>query len=797
MQNKRINKKERKCRHWQKEKMKDNENMGFMPKKIDIESMRERKKRDGITLDVAYPEVAKQLHPTKNGTLTANQIPKRWGKKVWWICDKGHEYEAVVSSRTGNTGGTGCPYCANIKILPGYNDLATTNPDIASEWNYAKNEGLKPNLVFAGSSKKMWWICDNGHEYEAAINSRKVHGCPICAGRRVLAGFNDLATLRPDLANEWHPTKNKVFPNALTISCDTKVWWICDKGHEYETSVKDRTRGGGCPICSNRKVVSGVNDLSTTHPHVAILWDYTKNIDYDIKTITFGMKHSVWWKCNTCGHEWKRQVVQMASKNSQCPNCLKNAPVQPLSVSHPELAKEWHPTKNIGFKNKKGEDASTPDVVTRGSSQKVWWLGNCGHEWQATIDNRVNNCKCPYCTNRKVLAGFNDLATKNPDIAKQWHPIKNGNLKPTDVFEKDNRSVWWLGECGHEWQTKISTRSTCGCPICSGKQILVGYNDLATIYPNLAAEWHPIKNGTLQPMDITYGNASKAWWLGQCGHEWEAKISCRRHGNGCPICAGRQVLPGFNDLATTHPDVTKTWHPTKNGSLNPTDVSYGQNKDVWWLCSDGHEWKSKISVRCKNGCPICSNFLIVPGINDLTTTNPELALEWHPTKNGTLKPTDVTYGSQKYAWWKCKEGHEWKCMISSRAKDGNGCPICSESRGEKSVRSVLKNLQIDFKEQYVFNDRFFNIKGRLKDDFAILKNHKVVATIEYHGEQHYRPIDFAGKGELWAKEQLIINQARDTTKTEYLQAHNIPQLIIPYWEYDNIATLVQNFISTL
>ena len=774
--------------------MKDNKNIGVEPKKIDIESMRERKKRDGITLDIAYPEVAKQLHPTKNGTLTANQIPKKWGKKVWWLCDKNHEWEAVVASRTG---GNGCPYCSNQKILTGYNDLATTHPEIAKEWNYAKNVNMDPTNVFAGTRQKAWWICEHGHEWESAINSRKFTGCPICSGRQVLQGFNDLETLRPDIACEWHPTKNIILPNTVTISCDVKVWWVCNNGHEYETAIKDRTRGGGCPICSNRKIVSGINDLATSHPHLVNLWDYSKNTDIDITKVTFGIKKSVWWKCTTCGHEWKRQIVQMATKNDRCPSCAKNEPIKPLSISHPELSLEWHPTKNVGLKNKKGEDASIPEVVTYGSSQKVWWLGKCGHEWEATICNRVKNTGCPYCSNRKLLPGFNDLATTNPKLASEWHPIKNGKLTPVDVFENSNQTVWWLGKCGHEWETKVLTRQSCGCPICSGKTVSMGTNDLASQYPTLALEWHPTRNGNLTPSAIVCGSSRPIWWLGKCGHEWQASIRRRRQGNNCPYCSGNKVWSGYNDLQTTHPSIAKTWHPTKNGHLQPTDVSHGQRKSVWWQCTDGHEWESSIQGRCKNGCPVCSNSKVIPGINDLVTTNPKLIIEWHPTKNGKLKPTDVTYGSQKYAWWKCNKGHEWKCMISSRAKDGNGCPICSESRGEKAVRSVLEKLHVDFKEQYVFNDRYFNIRGKLKDDFAIFKNDNVVATIEYHGEQHYRPIDFAGKGETWAKEQLIINQARDATKTKYLHAHNIPQLIIPYWEYDDISTLVQNFISTL
>lgn len=158
-----------------------------------------------------------------------------------------------------------------------------------------------------------------------------------------------------------------------------------------------------------------------------------------------------------------------------------------LSNTYPEIAKEWHPTKN-------GE--LSPDFVTPKSGRKVWWLGACGHEWQAVISHRTDGQNCPICSNHKLLAGFNDLATKFPNIADEWHPVKNGQLTPSDVFSTSNRKVWWLGKCGHEWQVAIScrTKNNNGCPICSGYRFQSGINDLKTINPALAAEWDYEKN---------------------------------------------------------------------------------------------------------------------------------------------------------------------------------------------------------------------------------------------------------------------------------------------------------------
>lgn len=109
-------------------------------------------------------------------------------------------------------------------------------------------------------------------------------------------------------------------------------------------------------------------------------------------------------------------------------------------------------------------------------------------------------------------------------------------------------------------------------------KLIVGQNDLATVNPNLAAEWHPSKNGSLLPSQTTAGSNKKVWWLGKCGHEWEREICERSKGHGCPVCSGRSLQPGINDFATINPKVAAEWHPTKNGDLTPADVAPNSNK---------------------------------------------------------------------------------------------------------------------------------------------------------------------------------------------------------------------------
>ena len=245
-----------------------------------------------------------------------------------------------------------------------------------------------------------------------------------------------------------------------------------------------------------------------------------------------------------------------------------------------------------------------------------------------------------------------------------------------------------------------------GCPYCAGRKVLVGFNDLATTFPKVAEQWHPTRNGDKKPQDYTYGSDEMICWLcPECGHEWEAIISsrCSKKACGCPCCAGRVVVPGINDLATKNPLVAAEWHPTKNGDLTPSSVTSGSQKKVWWLCSKcGNEWKAVISSRSSGcGCDKCGRKnagksrrkTVVTQKGSLAETNPILASQWHPTKNGDKTPKDYTAGSHYNAWWLCPVcGNEWQAVISSRAR-GNGCDKCGRKKGWETRKSKKENQQ--------------------------------------------------------------------------------------------------------
>jgi hypothetical protein len=137
------------------------------------------------------------------------------------------------------------------------------------------------------------------------------------------------------------------------------------------------------------------------------------------------------------------------------------------------------------------------------------------------------------------------------------------------------------------------------------------------------------------------------------------------------------------------PDLAKEWHPAKNGSSTPRDVTPNSNKKVWWICSKNkkHEWEAAISDRNNgNGCPYCSGQKTCID-NCLKTINPKLAKEWHPKKNGSLTSRDVTPNSHKKVWWRCSKNknHEWEAVIGNRNK-GRSCPYCFRNKSKQGKR---------------------------------------------------------------------------------------------------------------
>lgn len=489
------------------------------------------------------------------------------------------------------------------RVNRGTDDLETLFPEIAKEWDYNKNEKT-PSEILSRTSKKVWWKCKKGHEWQASIRHRTINnsGCPYCKGKSVTRE-NSFGQRYPDLIDEIHSDENDFDPFSVAPMSDKKIKWKCKKGHEWVAMIKKRSMGQKCPYCTNRRVYVGFNDLKTRCPEVANEWNYNRNI-MKPEEILYGSNRIIWWKCIK-GHEWRAKISNRVYLNNKCPYCA-NRKINPgdndFKSNYANIAEEWNYEKN----------AKMPEEYPPFANSKVWWKCKLGHEWQANINSRTGrNNGCPYCSNRRVLTGYNDLETKCPELAEEWNSIKNNNVSASETCCAGRKKVWWICKEGHEWQATINDRvhKNTGCPYCAGQLPIRGKTDFETWCKenktNLLTEWNYDRN-TLSPDTYTAKSSKKVWWRCKEGHEWQAIICNRIKGNGCPYCSGQRVITGDTDLATKFPELLKEYSFDRN-LIKPEQLHFGSSKKVWWKCEEGHEWRTAVLCRTKmgTGCPYC------------------------------------------------------------------------------------------------------------------------------------------------------------------------------------------------
>ena len=227
-------------------------------------------------------------------------------------------------------------------------------------------------------------------------------------------------------------------------------------------------------------------------------------------------------------------------------------------------------------------------------------------------------------------------------------------------------------------------------------------------YPDLVKEWHPTKNGDLTPSAFTHATKRKVWWLCSEGHSFETEARNRtRRSMGCPECPTHRPNSS-NNLLLLFPEIAKEWHPTKNKDLKPNQVAAPPRNKAWWLCSKGHSYETNIGNRTRwkdSKCPYCLHRRLGDD-NNLLAEFPEIAKEWHPTKNGELLPEQFVPGTKKKVWWLCPQKHSYEAGIQHRTKKNpTGCPHCSNQSSEPEIRilSELKWFFDEVKHRYKFD----------------------------------------------------------------------------------------------
>lgn len=382
--------------------------------------------------------------------------------------------------------------------------ISETHPDLAEE-----AYGWDPKEISHGSNRKLDWKCPIGHIYSSKPNSRSNGhtGCPYCANQKVLIGFNDFQSNHPELAKEAHGWDT----TSITKRSGKKFEWICAKQHVWKSTVDNRVKGTGCPICDGKQILIGYNDLQTTHPEIA-----KQAVDWEPKEFNAGSQKKVSWKCEK-NHSWKAIIASRALNGNNCPICSNQRILKgfnDLGTLHRELASEAY-----------GWDPST---ILAGTNKQLDWKCKNSHIYSAPANRRISGeSGCPYCSNNRVLSGFNDLATTNPNLASEadgWDPSK--------YLAGANKKFKWVCESGHRWKAQLNSRNQgIGCPSCA----ISGFDPNKDGYLYLLdhPRWDMLQIGITNDPDSRLSKHKRLGWVvtevrgpmdGHLTNQWETAI---------------------------------------------------------------------------------------------------------------------------------------------------------------------------------------------------------------------------------------------------------------------------------
>ncbi len=378
----------------------------------------------------------------------------------------------------------------------------------------------------------------------------------------------------PLLLKQWNNTKNgNLTPDRVYANSNNPCYWVCDVcgyGNDENWFVSPNSRIesngkiNGCPVCSNKILKVGINDFETfckNNPkflHLLSEWDYEKNIKIglEINKIKFNdSSEIIYWKCNKCGYHWSTKLNDRTVKNSGCKLCLNKTIVKgvnDIATTHPQIANEWDINKNLK------ENGRTKYNTSHGYNKLVWWICPNGHSYQASPNDRCGkkHTGCPYCSNKKLLKGFNDFETfchNNPEflhLLSEWDYKKNSFKIDELVYGSDEVIAWKCSKCGHHWNTPLRrrTKGKYGCEKCAREEnkekIRVSRTkgkELSTVNPELAKYWDYDKNLERTPDNTAFGsNYIASWKCPICGYEWKSIVKdMNKRKNYCLMCKKR------------------------------------------------------------------------------------------------------------------------------------------------------------------------------------------------------------------------------------------------------------------
>lgn len=623
------------------------------------------------SLATKYPDIAKEWDYERNNNKTLCDYSYASSKECYWICSKcGRSYKKRISDRTLK--GVGCAYCRRFPATSEEHNLLVKYPEIAKEWDYNRNSPLRPENIAPQTAKKYWWICSEGHNYEASPNNR-VRGKSKCGTCYLLA--NSLSIINPTLAKEWHPTRNNgLTANDVTYGCNNAVWWLCPIcGYEWKAKINNRHKGRGCPDCSKGLHTSFSEQalfyfIKQIYPD-AISQHKIEGIEVDI----YIPSHKIALEYDGC---YYHNTLHKIQKDTQKNIFLRDRDMRLIRVredgSYPmndDICKIIPTVHTADYKYLQSTIETVLQYLSEITKTVIDILVN--------VDN-VKNYILKEMRYVKYDNSFAYFAKVNQDIKTLWDYEANHPLTPEMVSVKSSKKAHWIckNNPNHKWVASIASISNgTGCDWCANR-----HQYTTDEWVKNATEAH---NGRYNYDKVKYIN-SKTKVIIVCAIHGEFEQMPSQHliGNGCPWCAGQGGYHKLNVLATVYPNLAKEWdyEHIGNNELTPNDVLITDNaNNYWWKCNNGHphSYKAKISARIRGvGCAVCHGKQISYD-RSLECLRPDLVAEWD--KSNTLKPSEVTLGSEKIVTWKCLNPDHplYQLMVAGRVVAKYGCQLCS------------------------------------------------------------------------------------------------------------------------
>jgi very-short-patch-repair endonuclease len=554
-----------------------------------------------------------------------------------------------------------------------------------------------------------------------------------------LSKTHNLAAKYPEIAKQWHPTKNGIL-TALDVTpfSNKKVWWLCEKhpNEEWFVPPSARASGKGCKFCANQAVNTS-NSLAAKCPNLAGQWDTKRNCQSGLtpETVAFASGHRVWWNCPVAeDHVWETDIYSRSQSGTGCPFCANKAAsiTNSLETLYPDIASQWHPSLNGSL---------TPSDFVAGSHEAIWWQcpRSIDHIFKTTIAHRAQRGQgCPQCTHQTSIPEiriYSELL-KLFDGAKSRFKI---DKKEIDIFiEELSLGIEYDGSYYHA-DKETKDRSKNNFMLNRGISIIrVRERPLNKISTHdIIVRDHNLSKADLNRIVQSIIDIIPA----QDSSKFDDYLKLNEFHNEDVFKKYLSYLPDpfpEDSLQERNSNLASQWHTVKNFPLTPRNFTEHSGKKAWWICkkNEEHEWEASIDKRSQGrGCPFCAGQKVHES-NSLAKLYPNISAEWHKDLNKENRPNLVTAGSGIKVWWQCSKDtdHKWQATPHTRVK-GHGCPKCGIIR-RSAPKVVLREKRFETHYPHLLAEWDFDKNGDLKPNHISKSSNRKIHWICQKNANH-------------------------------------------------------------